>query len=295
MSAYSESYTSSVNRWECDENDHMNVRFYLRKSMEVLHLGLAELGLIEPEKLAQLNTSIRRQHMRFLSEAKFSTPISGRLGVIAVQNNRAEVLTELRHSVTNKVLMNIVHEIQLPSPIGKGAAQLSLIPLPGNAGPRGIAAEDSPHSGVTREELLTNGFISAGGGVIHEDECERGVMDWSVHMGRVSDLMPTLWARLTGTHNNPEESGIGRAVLEHRLTPHNSLAAGSRFEMLSALTKIQGKAQELTHFMFDLEHEKPVFCSQVMSITIDLVTRKAIALPKAYDTFLNKSLKLSKK
>lgn len=292
MSAYSECYASSVNRWECDENDHMNVRFHLRKSMEVLHLGLVDLGLFDSGQLGMVNDCIRSQHMRFLAEARFSTPIIGRMGVIAVENKSALVLTELLHGFTNKVLANIVHDIQLPEETNGNLAGLTLIKLPDNAGPRSVDAEDTPHEGVTRASLLAGGFKAIGGGVIQEIECERGVMAWHMQMGRVSDLIPALWSQLLGTHENPEDSGIGRAVLEHRLIPYNNLAAGSRFEVLSAFTAIQGKAQELTHFMIDLEHDRPVFCSKVMAIIFDLATRKAMELPKADEELVRKSIKI---
>ena len=33
-------YRGSVNRWECDENDHMNVRYCVEKLYETFFAGL---------------------------------------------------------------------------------------------------------------------------------------------------------------------------------------------------------------------------------------------------------------
>ena len=66
-------YKGSVNRWECDENDHMNVRFYSRKIAEALYGAvksldpakeLVEEEIIEEKKQFHLNNIKERKKIR---------------------------------------------------------------------------------------------------------------------------------------------------------------------------------------------------------------------------------------
>ena len=259
--------------------------------MEILHFGLAELKVVAPTKLTEVNHGIRSQQMRFIAEARFATPLIGRLALVALKRDEAVVLTELCHAVTKQVMMSIVHEIQLPEAVSAEVmAEATLIELPKTAGRRGILTEDVDYSGINREAALAHGFVSIGGGVIRHEECEDGVMAWQQMMGRVSDVVPVMWVRLRADSSHPQDDNIGRAVLEHRLMPYNPIAAGHRFEIVSAVTGFQGKVQSLTHFMFDLERDRPVFCSQVLSLCFDLTTRKAIPFSAADAAFSKQHL-----
>ena len=63
-------YKGSVNRWECDENDHMNVRFYSRKITEALYGAVKSL---DPAKELTFDAVIERlssQHIKYLREAR---------------------------------------------------------------------------------------------------------------------------------------------------------------------------------------------------------------------------------
>ena len=71
------SYQGSVNRWECDENDHMNVRFYVRKLSETLFNGLLELGLSNSGGFDDVVGGLSSQHFRFLKEARLALPLAG--------------------------------------------------------------------------------------------------------------------------------------------------------------------------------------------------------------------------
>ena len=58
---------SAVNTWECDEMGHMNVRFYVTRSVEALFSFGQTFGL-GPQALRdrQQTLAIKDQHIRFL-------------------------------------------------------------------------------------------------------------------------------------------------------------------------------------------------------------------------------------
>lgn len=65
-----ESLKSFVNRWECDENDHMNVQFYWTKfQTAALHFRLAA-GLDDLPETARSS-----RHVRYHSEVHAADPL----------------------------------------------------------------------------------------------------------------------------------------------------------------------------------------------------------------------------
>lgn len=272
-------YQGSVNRWECDENDHLNVRFFLQKTMETLHLGLVELGLVPAGQRARINDFIQSQHVRFLAEARIAAPITGLIGVLDIQENHVRVLTELRHTGTDKILMATVHDLAL-SFDGRQADRLSLVDHPSHAGSRGIPDAVSAYGRLSMEEALDAGFTFAGAGIVQQNECENGELSWYQYMGRISDSVPNFWVRIA-----PEDDYItsaethGRAVLEYRMDFADRLKQGERFKSLSGLTGVSGKVLNFSHLIFSLETGNCVLCNTAVSITLNLQTRKSEALP----------------
>ena len=51
-------YRGSVNRWECDENDHLNVRFCEQKLYQTLLSGLLEHHCLTREYIGRLPAMI---------------------------------------------------------------------------------------------------------------------------------------------------------------------------------------------------------------------------------------------
>ena len=70
-------FFGSVNRWECDENDHLNVRFFAQKIQQTLQFGLIEAGLATPDNVLSVCRCIKNKHMRFIAEARMAVPIVG--------------------------------------------------------------------------------------------------------------------------------------------------------------------------------------------------------------------------
>ena len=120
-------YRSSVNAWECDENDHMNVRFYVAKHVETLRSWLLANNL----EGGDVSSMITVQHIRFQRESRLSAPLSG---FACLLPSGTEIYTELRQSITGEVLSSCIHT---------WAARLALEPvaLPEHGAPRGVAAQ----------------------------------------------------------------------------------------------------------------------------------------------------------
>ncbi len=267
-------FRGSVNSWECDENDHLNVRFYVDKHWQTLCGALPALGVREPVTQASLHS----QHLRFLQESRLAAPLTGYAGVLANGGN-ARLLTELRHSFTDEVLSTCIHELTLE------IVSEEISELPGHAAPRGVADADLEYGKLSLGHLADHGFHVIGRGVVQGLECEaagpdRDVMAVHNYMGRISDSMPHLWG-LLGARGGELDPGEGGAVLEYRLRYHSPLHAGDTFELHSGLAATGPKVQRFAHLMFNATRGVLALSAEAAGVRMDLVARKALTLSEA--------------
>jgi len=89
-------YRGSVNACECDENDHLNVRFYLAKANQGLPFVLEAIGL-PPLLLEKMDARprIHAQHVRFLKEARPATPLTVYAGLAASGGHQLTLYAEV--------------------------------------------------------------------------------------------------------------------------------------------------------------------------------------------------------
>ena len=99
-------YRGSVNRWECDENDHLNVRFCEHKLYQVLLSGLLANGCVDSEEVPSLPAKIARQHIRFQAESRIAAPLGGYFAAVA--GEEFQVLVELRNEVSGVVACSML-------------------------------------------------------------------------------------------------------------------------------------------------------------------------------------------
>ena len=267
-------YAGSVNRWECDENDHLNVRFFAQKMQQTLQFGLIESGLATQKNVDDMCRGVVSQHMRHQAEARIAVPITGFFGLIEVSSGQITVLTELRNTTTEIVLATYLITISgnfshLPA---------STTACPNYAEPRGIEAKEFYLADRTSEELKHLGCTVIGRGVIQPEECDPdGYLQMFMYMGRNSDSMPNLFSRFEDDERG--QGVVGGAVLEYRLNRFGHLRQGSRFELMSGIKSIGEKIQTFVHVLFDVDTGKMITGSEAVAISMDLVARKSIPIP----------------
>jgi len=268
-------YAGSVNRWECDENDHLNVRFFAHKMQQTLQYGLIETGIATSSTVNELCRNISCQHMRHQAEARIAVPITGFFGVLESNNQYLRIITELRNSATESVLCTYVMDI-------KGdfsGSDVEKTDLADYAMARGIDARDFYLADRTADELKAMGCAVIGRGVIQPEECDAdGYLQMFMYLGRNSDSMPNLFARFEG-----EERGngvVGGAVLEYRLNRFGQLRNGSRYELISGVKSLSEKLQTFVHILFNVDTGQMITGSEALAISMDLVVRKSIPIPE---------------
>jgi acyl-CoA thioester hydrolase len=270
------SFRSSVNSWECDENDHLNVRFYVAKHWQSLCAAAATLGLKTVSDPDEYIGALRVQHIRFLQEARLATPLSGYVGIVAASELYLDILTEIRHSQTQQPLSTCVHRLQV-----EHAAVPAQMPLPEYAQPRGIPPEDLSHTALSLAQARESGFFTVGMGLATSEDCT-ATQQLRVHhyMGRISDAMPHLWGQFVPDAASAEGLEEGGAVLEYRLHYHRPLLLGDAFEIVSGVQDVSAKVQRFAHLLYHSVDGQICVSAQAAAVRMDLRARRAIALPE---------------
>ena len=219
-------YRGSVNRWECDENDHLNVRFCEHKSIKPYCLAYWPMAVSTVRSVPSLPAKIARQHIRFQAESRIAAPLGGYFAAVA--GEEFQVLVELRNEVSGVVACSMLCTFADTGIVAKlrGLADRVNPEDIGHAWPRGIQRNLNLHS-LTLDEALALGFRVIGAGVIEPDECSvQGLLVPHHCMGRISDSMPHLWGAVFPESQASEEEG--GAVVEFRRSYNEIFMAGER-------------------------------------------------------------------
>ncbi len=263
-------YRGSVNAWECDENAHLNVRFYLGKANQGLPTLLQRAGVppaVQPR--------IRVQHARFLREARQGVPLTVFAGFVTA----SQVYSEVRHTGTGEPLATIVTDLAGELALPKDAPRCT---IPEHGAPRGIdaaAAALRPDYG----SIGAMGFTEIGRGQIAPWECDAaGELEAFQYVGRMSDSVINLIAGFqTEEELSRRSNGVeGGALVELRIAFHAPLRVGSTFTIHSGVAAVGRKTQHFVHLFFDEGSRACVASAEGIAIAMDLKARRAIELPE---------------
>ena len=268
------SYRGSVNSWECDENNHLNVRFCEQKLWQTLSAGLISSGLLRADEVDSLMSRTTRQHSRFQNESRLSAPLSGYFGFL--QHDEFNVVAELRSDATGEVACSALYKIADLSIGGSLALELESRQSLIHVLPRGIV-QDLSFAQLSMPQALAKGFRPIGQGIIQADECSgSGLLMLHNYMGRISDSMPHLWRNFEdNAEPDPNEGG---AVLEFRKRFYDPLAVSDRYVVVSGMIDVAPKVQQFGHLMFNVATQQCCLAAHAVAVRMDLVARKAKSL-----------------
>jgi acyl-CoA thioester hydrolase len=292
-----ELYRGSVNAWECDENQHMNVRFFASRAMEGLAFLAAAMQMPHAFKDRATSTLLPLDmHVRFLKEAHQGAPLSMRGGLLSIGEDEATAFQELAHpggapAATFTTRLAHVEPKEMRrfawSARTRAAADALRCEAPAHGQPRSLDLA-APASDPTRAFADEIGAPIVGRLAVTPDHCDPfGRMRPELFLGRVSDAVPNLMAewRDAAAKAAAEKDGVaktaGGAVLEYRLCPRRWPRAGDLIEVRSGITEVGEKTNRLVHWLFDPVSGECWATAEVVAVTFDLITRKTIPIPDA--------------
>ncbi|MBL8558398.1 MAG: thioesterase family protein [Hyphomonadaceae bacterium] len=290
-----ETYRGSVNAWECDENQHMNVRFYGARAMEGLAFLAAAMEIPGAFKERASSTLIPTDmHMRFLREAHQGAPLSMRGGLLEIGDEEAVTYQELTHADGTPAAAFTIRVAHVNPVDGRrfawsdrtrACAAKLMCKAPPHGQPRSVDFA-TPPSDPTRTLAEDLGAMVVGRLAVTPDHCDPfGWMRAELFIGRVSDAVPNLltkW-REAAAKDAAARDGVakaaGGAVLEYRMAPRRWPRAGDLIEVRSGVVEVAEKTNRLVHWLHDPVTGHAWATAEAVAVTFDLITRKTIPIP----------------
>jgi acyl-CoA thioester hydrolase len=279
-------YQGSVNTWECDDGGHLNVRFHCERAM----IGLAHMAhaLALPRAFTAAAGSTLMPmdaHVKFLREARPGAPLVMHGGVVKLEEQIATLCLDMRHAdgaPSSCFTMRVAHVDTRgfkPFPWSqraRAAAKRLSCSLPAHAKPRSIDLTTAP-SEASGARAAALGAARIGASMVLPDQCDAFGRWRGEHVfGRASDSVPNLlarWRQEAGEEANAVPAG---AVVEARIVFRRWPRAGDLIEVWSGVTEIGDKTMRLVHWLCDPTGGPAWATTEVVAITFDTATRKAI-------------------
>jgi acyl-CoA thioester hydrolase len=282
-----EVWRGSVATWECDAMGHLNVGFYVAKSMEGLVGLAAELGM--PDAFApdaRSSLIVREQHIRFLREARPNAPLSMTGAVVEMGECDARLLLLLHHRTGEiaasfqTVVAHATARDGRPFPwparmLERAKALTAEVPPEAAARSLGLGPVKSQAS-LARAEALGLGRTALG--AVRAADCDVfGRMRTEQMMARISDGIPHFFQG-----KRPGAEGLGEraggAALEYRVIHLDWPRAGDRVELRSGASGGDARFRKLTHWLLDPESGRAWAVAEAIAVSFDLETRKIVTL-----------------
>ena len=289
---YFPSFRGSVNTWECDDNAHMNVQFYVARASDGAFFLRHELGLTPSAIRNSSRTMIAlEEHCRFHRELFAGDMMTMRTRLIDMHEKTLVVLHELLNGGTGELAASIVAvsasfdmETRRLVPwdadtLTRGRALIG--PLPDYADARSVKRE-TRLADLTLADAEARGFIEIYRGAVHPQHCDQfGHMGTQHYISRYSDGSGHLWTGLGLEKGRLIAERRGSVVLEQRLNYVREVMAGDILIVKSALIEVAPKTIRMCHFMFNGETGLLTATSEVVAVLIDLDARRTVAFSDA--------------
>jgi acyl-CoA thioester hydrolase len=294
-------YLGSVNTWECDEGGHLNVRFQTERFTYGLMYFAHALAM--PRAFAPNATSTFAPldlHVRFHKEAVPPDSMSMHGAVTAIGEDDITLCADMRHEdggFGSTFTLRAAHvetasgEKRFPwSSRTRQAAAALMRPLPDHAAPRSIDLTRVPCE-ATLARAIELGAMRIGATGVTPDQCDAfGRLRLDHMFGRTSDSVPALLGAYRRGLAAVGEAAPAGAVVEARIAIRERPRVGDLMEIYSGIAEISGKTLRLMHWICDPVRGGVWATFEVISVSFDKVTRKAVAPSDAAREAVSKQL-----
>ncbi|MFC0284178.1 acyl-CoA thioesterase [Camelimonas abortus] len=275
---------SGVNAWECDENNHLNVRFYMTRLSQTMGFVAGALEVGEGRMLKPLTHHIRYRHeLRAGDMAEFRTRVA------EIRDDSVVLHHELHCAgrvATSFISIDRQVDRATGAPVPWSARQRELMAryagtIPESDMPRSVDFEER-RKPMTLQEARDRGLVEIYRGMVQPWECDvSGRMAVEQVMGRFSDGVGNLFAHMELDVPGLLASGRGSVVVENRLTYGDMPPPGTLVVAHSQVAGFLGKMMRFAHGMFDMRTGARIGASEVIVAILDHATRRAVALSDA--------------
>lgn len=280
-------YRGSVEAWECDQMEHMNVQFYSTKAAAAFsHLQQA-LGLsparIRLEQQALRFTTLRIQYK---SEMRLGGLMHGLAGIRAVDGDTVTGFIHLFDSA--KEVVSGVFEFTAAYKDLTNDQQLT---LPDDVRQAALALQND-HADQYRPQPLKTQILPAKP-LDHMFETNRTAVDvWECDafgnielqyiIARFSDAASHIMQHVGMTRQMQKDRNLGSAALDYYTEFHRPIRKAASLYLKSGLLERMDKTFVFGHHMINCDTDEIVNSTTVLGCYFDMSARKAVRLPEEY-------------
>lgn len=264
-----------VNRWQCDENDHLNVQFYFQFFEDALH------HIWAGEDFAHAPV-IESAHIRFHNEL-----FEAACGTVESSWAKTDVgdiivVHRLKRTGDDRLCAGCVHTLapkdhqQIKK--SKEVNALSDLSKFVFAQPRGIASTMGTSHQLSEMMGLAN-TIQTSQTTVLPQQCDHAGSMTSQHMvARCSEAVPHLWNYLGVTEPWLREHGMGRVAVELRIENYHPISTAIPLRLVSWAGGWEKSTFCMHHAFQDARKKKLLARASARALVMDLKQRKAVPL-----------------
>lgn len=270
-------FSTAVNTWQCDENDHLNVQFYTEFGHQASAHLLTALGFgPRARRVAGVELKVVEDHVRYLREFRVVDAVEVRSAPLEVGERDLLAYHEIRNAGDGSVAATVRRRLASSHPwpeAFRARAAAATVELPAHAQPRSVGKLALPE--IVLADAPRLGLIEVGRSVVSPAECdEAGTFLPRHQFGRYSDGAPLLWNHLGFDRAAMQQRQEGSVVVEMLNRYRQPLRAGDPIVVMSGLAAFTDKVLTFTHFLFEAETGMLAACAEAIGMKFDQKVRK---------------------
>lgn len=256
-------FSTRVEAWECDHNQHWNVRQYMRCFMQASFVAADRCGY---ELAAH---PVFMQHTRYHRELLQMAPVVIRSAVLAdgpFSGSAVHILSS-NGRLSATALERSANYKGLPEVASKDVA----LALPRGVEGNFVPADESDR--IDAELEVEHGFVQP------RELDHRGCLSIDFLMGRIATASNDLLNAYGFTAEYSREHKISRMGVETKITRLQHIPLGAKLKSFVRLSHIASKNVVLRHAFYDA-HGTALATADQSLVTVDMTTRRATELPE---------------
>lgn len=270
--SFVETQKSFVNTWECDENAHLNVQFYVSR------FGDAAAHFFAGRDFGKVRARPRlvSRHVRYHRElhATDLTAVATAAARIRGLGRVGFALVHLLRDPTRGHLAATAVDIYE----GDGTRLGEPVDIPEEAMPRGVAAGPAQEE-RSAAELAAAGYLTTDRSLVRPRHCDAdGTMAASALVGRYSDAQGFAYEQAGIGRETLHAAGRGRVTVELKVTILAPIQAGTPITTYGGAIGVGRSTFSFRHVTTDAGTGRAVAVGEVTALVMDLKERRASPL-----------------
>ncbi len=268
-----ETHRSFVNRWECDENNHMNVQFYMKRFDEAVQI----MDAIEGHKAPRPTMC----HIRYHRELLEGDCAIIRSGWFTDTNGRTRRVHIMTHGETGKICTTVLDGFAEGAPVSNtrlvdGDPELEAA-LPRGLNDEPILFENAELAVANKTAAISNYSI------VEDQDCGTDrYLRYNRIISRFTDGAPHIWDHSGLNTGWLQEHNLGRVAVEMKVMAKAETLPGTALRLISGLSDRNEKTFRIQHELQEIVSGKTVALGEVRCLILDLEKRRAVALPEEF-------------